>query len=545
MVMNTGNATRTYPLAGVALAGSEGSAVATVTLQGLSGQRLAPASLTLQPGEGQDVVLNVTAQVPGAATGLLQASCTPDVTAQGKAVVQATLLPLTASKSVSASSAKPGDTLTYTITVTNPNPVSLGGVTVTDTLDPHLQFLDATPAAQQQEQTLTFALPAVPPQGSVTITVRSRLGVGADGLTVENTARASSADLPTPVPTNTVSTTVWDPRLVIDKVSAKTVVTVGDQVPYTVTVTNASKTARLERVTVKDTLPEGLSLTAGTLTLNGQAASDTNPDPRVIEVDGGGLGPGEGAVLRYSTVVTPAAFGKASLRNVAMATASSPSRPGVQVTTPEVDAIVKVNAAERAVLLGRVYLDADQDGRFQEGVDRPVKGARVVVAGGEAALTDALGRYAVPGLRAGRYAVALDRASVPYATGPGDLLQSGAHLLNVYGVATADFPLRPPAGSGTAERTTLLLGEGWRLHKTLARQGEQITVTLTLSATRPVTLHLDDPLPPGAALQQGQPTWTGTLTPGQSVTLRYTFTSALPDTALTTDPSVRAQGASK
>lgn len=548
-VVNTGNATRTFPLEALPALGPQGGTTsnANVTLLESSGQVLTPSSLTLAQGERRDVVLGITPLAAGQVAGRLRASCSGSVTAEGLARVDATLLPLTASKSVSASSAKPGDTLTYTITVVNPNLVAVTGVTVTDTLDAHLKFIGATPEAQVQDRTLTFHLAEIPAQGSATITLQAQLGTDADDVTVENTARARSADLPTPVPTNTVSTTVWDPRLVIDKVSARTVVTVGDQVPYTVTVTNASKTARLERVTVKDTLPEGLSLTAGTLTLNGQAASDTNPDPLVIEVDGGALGPGEETVLRYSTVVTPAALGKSSLRNVALATASSPSRPGVQVTTSEVDAIVKVNAAERAVLLGRVYLDVNGNSRFDSSVDRPVKGARVVVAGGEAALTDTLGRYAVPDLRVGRYAVALDRASVPYAPAAqaGDLLLNGTRLLDVYGVTTADFPLLAPTGSGSATRTTAVVGLGWRVVKAVQRQGQQVTVTLTLSADRPVILQIDDPLPPGAVLQQGQARWSGTLGAGQSTSLQYVMTSALPDAALTTDPAVRVQGAAK
>lgn len=547
-VVNTGNATRTFPLEALpALQGQGAAASTSVTLLDAGGQILTPASVTLAQGERRDVVLGITPLAAGQAAGRLRASCSGSVSAEGLARVDAALLPLSASKTVSADAAKPDDTLTYTITVTNPNLVTVTGVTVTDTLDAHLKLLRADPEAQVQGQTLTFHLAAIPAQSSASVTLQAQVATDVDDLTVENTARASAPELPTPVPTNTVRTTVWDPKLVIAKASAKTVVSVGDNVGYTVTLTNASKTATLDHVTLQDTLPEGLYLDAASLRLGGRAAVDTNPDPQVIEVQGDALRPGQTAVLSYTTTVTPAALGKSSLRNVALAWGISNARPTERVSTAQVDAIVKLGAPDRAVLLGRVYLDANGNGHFDSGVDRPVKGARVVVAGGEAALTDTLGRYAVPDLRAGRYAVALDRASVPYAPAAqrGDLLLSGTRLLDVYGAATADFPLLLPTGSGTAGRTTTVVGAGWRVVKAVRRQGEQVTVTLTLSADQPVTLQLDDPLPPGAVLRQGEPHWTGRLDAGQSISFQYTLTSALPDAALTTDPAVRTWGASK
>ncbi|AFD27875.1 Conserved repeat domain protein (plasmid) [Deinococcus gobiensis I-0] len=500
---------------------------------------LDPTSLTLTQGERRDVVLSVTPWGAGRLEAQLQAAC-GDVVARGLAQVDATLLPLTASKSVDRSTAKPGDVLTYTLTVTNPNPVPMTEVVLTDPLDAHVRFLDATPAPQVQGQTLTFLLGTVPAQGSATVTFRVHLDK-TDDLTVPNVARVVTAEQPQGIPTNTVKTTVWDPKLVISKVSGKTIVQVGDTVTYTVTVTNASTAAALDETTVQDRLPAGLALNAGTLRLNGQRVVDINPDPQIIEVAGGALTPGQTTVLTYTTTVTPEAIGRLSLRNVAQASGVRSAQVTERVSTTEVDAIVKLAPADRAVLLGRVYLDVDGNGQFSA-ADRPVQGARVVVAGGEAALTDTLGRYAVPDLREGRYAVVLDRASVPYspAAQPGGLLLGGAQLVNIYGTATADFPLLPPTGSGSAGRSTVLTGQGWRAEKQVQRQGTEVHVTLTLRAERDMTLQLDDPLPTGAALLQGQSNQRVTVRAQVPVTLSYTFQSDLPDAALTTDPVIHA-----
>lgn len=525
-VLNTGNSTWTFPLE----AHSGGTGHVDV--------RLDPTTVTLAQGERRDVVLSVTPWVAGGALAQLQAAC-GDVVARGLAQVDATLLPLTASKSVDRSTAKPGDVLTYTLTITNPNPVPVTEVVLTDPLDAHVRFLDATPTPQVQGQTLTFPIGTVPAQGSTTLTVRVQLDK-TDDLTVLNVAQVRTAEQPQGIPTNTVKTTVWDPKLVISKISGKTVVQVGDTVTYTVTVTNASTAAALDETTVQDRLPAGLALNAGTLRLNGQSVVDTNPDPQVIEVAGGALTPGQATVLTYTTTVTPEAIGQASLRNVAQASGIRSAQVTERVSTTEVDAIVKLTPADRAVLLGRVYLDVDGNGQFSA-ADRPVQGARVVVAGGEAALTDILGRYAVPDLREGRYAVALDRASVPYSpvAQPGGLLVAGAQLVDVYGIATADFPLLAPTGSGAASRSTTLIGEGWRAEKQVQRQGTAVKVTLILRAERDMALQLDDPLPAGAVLLQGQPAQRVTVRAQMPVTLSYTFQSDLPDTALTTDPVIQ------
>ncbi|KQR25588.1 isopeptide-forming domain-containing fimbrial protein [Deinococcus sp. Leaf326] len=526
-VLNTGNSTWTFPLE--ARAGATGRMDVT----------LDPTSLSLTQGERRDVVLSVTPWGTGSLEAQLQAAC-GDVVARGLAQIDATLLPLMASKSVDRSTAKPGDVLTYTLTVTNPNPVPVTEVVLTDPLDAHVHFLDATPAPQVQGQTLTFLLGTVPAQGSATVTFRVQLDK-TDDLTVSNVAQVVTAEQPQGIPTNTVKTTVWDPKLVISKVSGKTVVQVGDTVTYTVTVTNASTAAALDETTVQDRLPAGLALNAGTLRLNGQSVIDTHPDPRVIEVAGGALTPGQVTVLTYTTTVTPEAIGQTSLRNVAQASGLRNAQTTERVSTTEVDAIVKLTPADRAVLLGRVYLDVDGNGQFST-ADRPVQGARIVVAGGEAALTDTLGRYAVPDLREGRYAVALDRASVPYApvAQPGGLRLDGAQLVNVYGAATANFPLLAPTGSGAAGRSTVLIGQGWRAEKQVQRQGVEVKVTLTLRAERDMTLQVNDPLPAGATLLQGQRAQRVTVHAQVPVTLTYTFRSDLPTAALTTDPVIHA-----
>ncbi|HEU4328101.1 MAG TPA: SdrD B-like domain-containing protein [Roseiflexaceae bacterium] len=87
-------------------------------------------------------------------------------------------------------SAWAGDTLTYTIGVTNTGDLAAAAPTVQDILPAGLSFVSATPApAEVDDQTLRWTLPALAPGAATRITVVARLGTGA-GLpsTLRNTA---------------------------------------------------------------------------------------------------------------------------------------------------------------------------------------------------------------------------------------------------------------------------------------------------------------------------------------------------------------------
>ncbi|HEU4328684.1 MAG TPA: SdrD B-like domain-containing protein [Roseiflexaceae bacterium] len=87
-------------------------------------------------------------------------------------------------------SAWAGDTLTYTIGVTNTGNLLAAAPAVQDTLPAGLSFVSATPAPSQVDgQTLRWTLPALTPGAATRITVVARLGTGA-GLpsAIRNTA---------------------------------------------------------------------------------------------------------------------------------------------------------------------------------------------------------------------------------------------------------------------------------------------------------------------------------------------------------------------
>ena len=109
--------------------------------------------------------------------------------------------------------AKPGETISYTLTVTNAGPNAATGVTVSDTLPTGLTYVSSAPAATVSGQTLSWTLGTLAASASQTITVTATAPSEATLLstpatrTLTNTASVSSATTD-PTPANNTATAV-------------------------------------------------------------------------------------------------------------------------------------------------------------------------------------------------------------------------------------------------------------------------------------------------------------------------------------------------
>lgn len=391
-----------------------------------------PESVRLAQGESRDVTLWLVATEPGRHSAQLTTSCAGGEPQVALGHIDATRQPVTITKAVDAATALPGDIITYTLTVHNPNAAAVHQVQVTDPLSRDLIFISSEPAPVRFDtasNTLTYELPVIAPQSDAVITIKAKVTEQKDATRIENVA---STHLPSdqPLVTPPVVTDVWDGKLSIAKNVDRNAAQVGERLNYTVTVTNASLNASFKKVLIKDVLPPGVVLDTSSLKLNGQPVIDLNPDPLVIEVEGPALRAKESAVLTYTVTVSPAALGSGKLTNVAEG-AGTPDAPFVRpvVKTPPVDVTVYVTYLQRATLIGRVFLDYDGNKVFSD-KDVAVKGARVMVAGIGSVLTDAQGRYGIADLRAGRYGMQLQTADLggdPTAKG-GDYGLAGARI---------------------------------------------------------------------------------------------------------------------
>jgi hypothetical protein len=151
-------------------------------------------------------------------------------------------------------------------------------------------------------------------------------------------------------------------------------------------------------------------------------------------------------------------------------------------------------------LVGRVYLDVNENGRYEPGTDIPLPGARVLLANGWQALTDREGRYAFRDLEPGVWQVMLDPSSAPFPPlpHPEALGEGYRHGVRVQGLTASDFPLKAPRGFVQAYRETTLRFGPLTLEKRLIPLEKGFRVVLLLRSQEPLEeLTVRDPLPDG------------------------------------------------
>ena len=163
---------------------------------------------------------------------------------------------ITGTKSVDKTTAKVGDTLTYTITLTN-NGNADGKVTVTDEIPEGTRIADATVEGYDAEtNTMTWSNVEVKANGG-TATLTLEVVIKDDTTTtVKNVAKIDDKEIP-----ETPETTVANIKGTksVDKTTAK----VGDTLTYTITLTNNGNADG--KVTVTDEIPEGTRIADATV----------------------------------------------------------------------------------------------------------------------------------------------------------------------------------------------------------------------------------------------------------------------------------------
>lgn len=179
---------------------------------------------------------------------------------------------------------------------------------------------------------------------------------------------------------------------------------------------------------------------------------------------------------------------------------------GLVSATGESHAEVRLDAGvfqkRRGTLTGRVYLDVDDDGAYDHGVDVPVPGVRMLLENGRQVITDGEGRYAFRDVAVGVWQVMMNddcTCSFRPRAHPETIDGRGfRHRVRVEGLTVSDFPLRAPDGRIAAARKTWVEFGTLRVEKELLKLGEVTRVVLRLSSSRPLPeSRLIDPLPGG------------------------------------------------
>ena len=181
---------------------------------------------------------------------------------------------LHARKVVDKAQASPGDVLTYTITVTNPDPVDVTGVDISDDISSivpgHGTHTSSTPnATVTGGNQLSWSGQTVPANGSLTFTYKVTLANGgwpAGQTTLPNVVvvtKSNCTAAPNQDPDCHTTTIVTPtPDLTVTKTADNASVPAGSQIGFTITASNTGNTT-LPSVTLSDPLPTiaGLGIT--------------------------------------------------------------------------------------------------------------------------------------------------------------------------------------------------------------------------------------------------------------------------------------------
>ncbi|MDX2007395.1 MAG: hypothetical protein SFU83_19330 [Meiothermus sp.] len=193
---------------------------------------------------GNPVEIPFTVSAAGSVSGQVRASLQPGDCAVAAAPITVTARPaLTIEKSVEPTEAQPGDTVAYTITVTNTGNVPLNEVRL---VDPLARGISGNPVDER------FSLQ---PGENWVVTREATVTADApDSILNTATATAEGGLRVTDDATVTVNRT---PGLTLEKRVAPETAQPGDRVIYTLVVTNTGN-VRLDPVTLSDPLAEGL-----------------------------------------------------------------------------------------------------------------------------------------------------------------------------------------------------------------------------------------------------------------------------------------------
>lgn len=275
-------------------------------------------------------------------------------------------------KSASAATAKVGDTLTYTVQVSNGAgaEVNIRDAVMQDTIPDGLTFrgnatVDGYSAAYQydnESRTLSVPLDAIAPGQTKTVRFDVLVNSSAYGMTIENTAIASGSNAPDTEDTDD-GVTIEDGKAdghAGAKSANKTTARVGDTITYTIMLQNSAlATADWMGATVTDVLPDGVSF-AGNVQKDGRATTEYSYDSssRTLTLTPYAIAPDTQVVYTFDVTVDEGMQGE-FIVNTAVLHDGEDTTPlpdaGVEIDEGEADPIVTKSAGVTEADVGDTF----------------------------------------------------------------------------------------------------------------------------------------------------------------------------------------------
>jgi len=188
---------------------------------------------------------------------------------------------LTVSKSAAPTSAPPGATVTYTLAYGNSGTGAATTTTLSDVLPATLTYVAGSASGggsyNASTRTISWAPGTVAAGANGQVTFQATIAATATvGSTIANTASIASAEITTPVTSNTANVTVTNPppALTISKSASVTSAPPGTTVTYTLSYGNTGGTAATN-VTLTDALPAKVTYVTGSASNSGSYNATT------------------------------------------------------------------------------------------------------------------------------------------------------------------------------------------------------------------------------------------------------------------------------
>lgn len=409
-------------------------------------------------------------------------------------------------KSQSTSLVQVGDTITYSLVVTNGGNLAETNLLIVDPIPAGTTFssLPAAPAPftgtySPGQNAVIWTAASLAAGQSRTLTVSVTVNPTTPrGTQIPNTASYESDQAP-PFDSNTVIATVVAPELVRSKMGGPSPLHPNEIVTFEVTVDNVGD-APATGVRIFDPFPVNATYMPGTMSWR-QNAGPYVPLTDAADADGGtvlasglellvaSLGPGADVHLRFQARVNP---GTAGLFVPNQATITSNETPPGDTNLVQ----IPILGSATATLTGHVFLDLDGDGT-QDAGEPNIPNVNVVVTDSlgatQTAVTDASGNYTVS-VPPGSTSLNVDETDPDFPFGA--TLTTANDPQNVVAVANVSTPstpvgYQPPPVSIT--KASNPIG-----HQVI--EGQEITYTVTVTNNTTVTqtgIAVTDAVPTG------------------------------------------------
>ncbi len=433
----------------------------------------------------------------------------------------------------------PNAKLTYSISFTA-NDRDLTNVLISDQLSEYFEAptnisqgtitdsatgLSATALASYDSasHSISWSFAKVPATMTVTVSfdvvVRADIDITADAkITNIATIKADNVD---PKPTNPVTHGLKPINIVIKKTVDKTKINIGEELTYSLVVSNPENSVELDKLIVVDDLPDVLEYVVDSAIVTMPDASEVAIEPTIegqkLTWNLKGIAPKESLTIRFKVLVLPTAIDAKEIINLATATASDSSSTAESESESEVATVVQLGIFKApAVLLGTVYTDVDDNNVFDKDTDYPQVAARIYLSDGRSVVTDQMGRYSFVNMEDGIEIVKIDNTTIPSRILKQTINESsrGQWIVRLeQGLITRlDIPLLDPKLDLSLSQTINLEMGPVSLTKTISRSNETAIVVLNLTSKQSLkALQLSDILPVGAKILSINPNTSNSL----------------------------------